>query len=254
MRLGHGLAEHALAGLARLAGRRYFDVRHFDRVYRTPDPWDYATSDYEAARREALLAALPRPRYVAALEVGCGEGYTTRLLAGRAERVVGLDLSDAALARAGGLPANVTVVQGDLLGARLPLAAPRGGFDLVVCAEMLYYCYRLPFGAACCLARDRLVRWLAPGGDLVLMHPHHYPTHSPFDRLAGGRLDARRRGLARWGLGRDHKEALLVRVARRRIALAPRPVTVAVYRRRDGPPAVDGSAGMRSALRGAMEA
>lgn len=57
-RLGHGLAEHALAGLARLAGRRYFDARHFDRVYHTADPWDYATSDYETTGRLATRRRL----------------------------------------------------------------------------------------------------------------------------------------------------------------------------------------------------
>jgi SAM-dependent methyltransferase len=227
-----GLGEHAVAGLVRLAGARYFDGEHFDRIYGRPDPWGFTTSPYEAARREALLAALPRGRYRSALEIGCGEGHMTRLLAERADRVVGLDISPAAvaLARISSLPENVMLVRGDLLGAPPP-EAPPGAFDLVVCAEVLYYCYRLPAGPACRLVRDRLVGWLAPGGDLVLQHPRHYPAHAPFDRLAEG--GDRRRGD---GDGRALAPAL-VPVERRYVPLTPRPFTIAVYRRPHDPPA-----------------
>jgi len=213
VQLTAGLAEHAVAALGRLAGRRYFDGAYFDRVYAKPDPWGYAASLYEAARREAVLAALPRRRYRSVLEVGCGEGYLTRLLAERADRVVGIDVSDSAvaLARSSSPPANVRMVRGDLLGHALPPEARAGGFDLVVCTEVLYYCYRLPIGPACRVARDRLVGWLAWGGDLVVQHPHHYPFHRPFDRLCERRL--------------------LTGIERRSVALAPRPVSIAVYRR-----------------------
>ncbi len=239
--LARGLAEQAAAGVVQLAGRRYFGASHFDRVYTRADPWAYGTSAYEAARREALLDVLPRPRYRAALEVGCGEGYTTRLLAGRAGRVVGLDISPLALARArlAGLPPNVTLARGDLLEAGTPAAAPPVAFDLVVCAELLYYCYWLPFGRAARLARDRLVGWLAPGGDLVLLHPHHFPMHRPFDRLTGD-CSGGRRGRSPRGRG-EGEQAALVRVARHRIHLAPRPVAVAVYRRPAGGPCGHGT-------------
>jgi SAM-dependent methyltransferase len=208
-----GLAEHAMAGIARFAGRRYFDGAHFDRVYARLDPWGYATSPYEAARRDAVIAALPRRRYRSVLEVGCGEGYMTRLLAERAERVVGLDISGSAvaLARNSSPPANVRVVRADLLAPALPPEAGAGSFDLVVCAEVLYYCYRLPIGPACRVARDRLVAWLDRGGALVLQHPSHYPLHRPFDRLC--------------------EEGLLSRIERRSVRLAPRPFSIAVYQR-----------------------
>jgi SAM-dependent methyltransferase len=232
-----GLGEHAVADLVRLAGARYFDGAHFDRIYGRPDPWGFATSPYEAARRKAVLAALPRGRYRSVLEVGCGEGHMTRLLAERAGRVVGLEISPAAvaLARISSPPENVMLVRGDLLGAPPP-EAPPGAFDLVVCAEVLYYCYRLPAGPACRLVRDRLVGWLAPGGDLVLQHPRHYPAHAPFDRLA--ERGDRRRGD---GDGRTLAPAL-VPVERRYVPLTPRPFTIAVYRRPHDAPA-DGARG-----------
>jgi SAM-dependent methyltransferase len=226
IQLAAGLGEQAVAGLVRLAGARYFDGAHFDRIYGKPDPWGYATSPYEAARRRALLAALPRKRYRAVLEIGCGEGLTTRLLAERADRVIGLDISAAAvaLARISSLPRNVTVATGDLLVAA-PRAAPPGAFDLVICAEVLYYCYRWPLGPSSRLVRDRVVGWLAPGGDLVLQHPRHDLVHYPFDRLAKGG-DGRRGARDGWGFGPP-----LVPVERRHVPLAPRPFTIAVYRR-----------------------
>jgi SAM-dependent methyltransferase len=216
VRLTADLAEHAVAAIGRLAGRRHFDGAYFDRVYASSDPWDFAVSPYEAARREAVLAALPRRRYGSVLEVGCGEGYMTRLLAERADRVVGMDVSGSAvaLARTSSPLANVRVIRGDLLGSALPPEARAGGFDLVVCTEVLYYCYRLPIGPACRVARDRLVGWLASGGDLVLQHPRHYPFHRPFDQLC--------------------ERGLLAGIERRSVALAPRPVSIAVYRRGEG--------------------
>lgn len=227
-RLARGMTEHVTATILRLGGKRYFDAAHFDRTYAAPDPWAYGTSPYEAVRRAALLAALPRARYRSVLEVGCGEGHMTRLLADRADRVVGVDISDIALGRArrAGLPPNVSVVRGDLLDAQLPSEVQAGAFDLVICAEVLYYCYRLPLGAASRRTLERLVAWLAPGGDLVLMHPLHFPTHYPFDRLAAA-------SFPRLGGGEPPP---LIRLGRWRLALPSRPVTVAVYRRASDDP------------------
>ena len=45
---------------------------YFGRLFRTEsDPWGFDTSPYEAAKYDATLAALPRPRYRRAVEVGC---------------------------------------------------------------------------------------------------------------------------------------------------------------------------------------
>jgi hypothetical protein len=52
---------------------------YFDALYaRDPDPWRFATSDYERAKYRATLAALPGPLLGAALEVGCSIGVLTR--------------------------------------------------------------------------------------------------------------------------------------------------------------------------------
>ena len=57
---------------------------YFDSLYAAEaDPWAFATSDYEREKYAATLAALPRPHYARALEIGCSIGVLTRMLAGR---------------------------------------------------------------------------------------------------------------------------------------------------------------------------
>jgi SAM-dependent methyltransferase len=112
-------------------------VRHFERLYASSDdPWNYRGSAYEQAKYADTLAHLPRPRYRRALEVGCAIGVLTEHLAGRAGRVLGVDVSPRAirLARAGRRRAGV-----GFRIARVPAEWPAGGFDLCVLSEVLYY-------------------------------------------------------------------------------------------------------------------
>lgn len=138
----------------------------FDARYRAdPDPWRVATSTYERRKRAVLLASLPRERYAAAWEPGCGIGVLTRELADRAARVDADDPSaravELAAARCAGLD-HVTVHRSGLPDC--PLDDPA---DLVVAAEFLYY---LPDLDAC---TDVLWQALAPGGDLAVLHWRH---------------------------------------------------------------------------------
>src|SRR5687767_3271417 len=60
----------------------------FDRIAGLPaEPWDLAQRYYDR-----LLEQVPKPCR-SALDVGCGTGTFTRLLAARSERVLGIDLS-----------------------------------------------------------------------------------------------------------------------------------------------------------------
>ena len=82
---------------------------YFDRIYqRNEDPWEFETSEYEAGKYEQTLAALDRPRYARALEVGCSIGVLTAQLAARADSLLGVDVSEKALdvarKRCAGLP------------------------------------------------------------------------------------------------------------------------------------------------------
>ncbi|MCQ0093965.1 methyltransferase domain-containing protein [Roseovarius sp. M141] len=57
----------------------------------TSDPWDFAHSDYEQAKFAATRAALSRPRYTSAFELGCGNGQLARHLVEICDRYTGMD-------------------------------------------------------------------------------------------------------------------------------------------------------------------
>ncbi|MET8609454.1 class I SAM-dependent methyltransferase [Streptomyces misionensis] len=117
-------------------------------------PWDH-----NAHFHPWLLRQLPR-RSGRALDVGCGAGELARKLAGRAERVTGIDADPEILERAreaGGAVADVEYT----LGAA-PDGLPPGPYDVITCVAVLHH---LPFADA--LTRFR--RELAPGGTLVVV-------------------------------------------------------------------------------------
>ena len=146
---------------------------YFDRLYLDQaDPWDYATSPYEAAKYAATLVALPRVRYRRAVELGCSIGVLTRHLASRADALLGVDVSDAALdqgrQRCAGL-GHVTFER-----RTLPAETPGGPFDLAVLSEVGYYLSRPDLDTLA----DRLAAAVVPGGHLLLVHwtgPTDYP-------------------------------------------------------------------------------
>ncbi len=138
---------------------------HFETLHAaSADPWRVASSDYEAGKYAASLAALPRSRYASALDVGCTIGVFTRALAGRCDRVLGLDVSptavEAAIARCGDLP-HVAIA-----AMQVPQQWPTGAFDLIVLSEILYYLSDDDLGALAMQVRATLI----PGGTLLLVH------------------------------------------------------------------------------------
>ncbi len=135
---------------------------------------DYVFGDNDTAARRLDLVAeawhwpsaaflrgleLPPPRL--ALDLGCGPGRTTRLVAATtgASSTIGIDTSESFLARArSGAPADVTFVEHDVMD----LPFPTGPADLVYARFVLSHVPR----------PDRIVAgWmgaLAPGGVLAL--------------------------------------------------------------------------------------
>ncbi|SEG91978.1 Nodulation protein S (NodS) [Nonomuraea solani] len=142
--------------------RRYFDWWH-----RSPDPWRLGTDDYERHKYATTLRLLPDRTYRHILDVGCSEGVFTHMLAtGHPEaEVTGVDVSERALNRARGRPgpARLSFTRADLISYERSRA-----FDLVVCAETLYYVGR---HERLRLASARLVDLVRPGGLLILVHP-----------------------------------------------------------------------------------
>ena len=176
---------------------------YFDALYAEHgDPWAFATSPYEAAKYAATLAALPRPRYRQALEIGCSVGVLTEQLARPCEHLLAVDVSEAALAQARERCASVPGVRFERRA--LPAEMPEGPFDLIVLSEVAYYWSEADFREA----RRALARVAAPGAHLLLVHytgETNYPltadaVHDAFgsdsewavaasDRAASYRLD-----------------------------------------------------------------
>jgi cyclopropane fatty-acyl-phospholipid synthase-like methyltransferase len=152
---------------------------YFDALYKSdPDPWKFETSTYEADKYAATLAALPRPRYHFALEVGCSIGVLTQALAGRCNRLLAIDVAEAAIAKAKtrlqcmhNVHFACRAFPGEISGDAL-----REGFDLIILSEMLYYldppalmrAARVTKSIAAPDAEVLLVHWLGPTPDYPL--------------------------------------------------------------------------------------
>lgn len=148
-------------------GRRptSLDPDFFAGMYATdPDPWRFATSDYERAKYAATLASLPRAHYASGLDVGCSIGVFTRQLCPRCDALIGLDVVPSVLETARARCADFPNVRFEL--AAVPDAWPDGRFDLIVLSEVAYYLNRTD------LARlvARVGGAVLPGGDIVLVH------------------------------------------------------------------------------------
>lgn len=138
---------------------------YFRNLYRErDDPWGFATSPYERAKYAATLAALPRERYRAALELACSIGVFTELLADRCDALLAVDVSPDALATAAQRCARKPHVRFE--ACDLAHAFPNGRFDLITFCEAGFY-----FGPRdLARIRDGIARALVRDGDLVLVH------------------------------------------------------------------------------------
>ena len=137
----------------------------FEALYaRDDDPWGFATSDYEAAKYVATVAALGDRRFARGLDVGCSIGVLTALLAERCDALLAVDVAGRAVSRARERLAALPHVRVER--RTLPEDLPAGPFDLIVCSEVLYYWSRdLLLGAL-----PALTAALAPGGSLLAVH------------------------------------------------------------------------------------
>jgi len=106
-----------------------------------------------------VLDALPTP-CDRVLDVGCGEGLLALELAGRAERVVGLDVDEpiVEVARRDAAAGNIEYLVGDLLTVDLE----PGSFDAVVSVAALHHLDAVP-------ALERMRDLVRPGGVVVVV-------------------------------------------------------------------------------------
>ena len=138
---------------------------YFEAIYdRDPDPWRFATSTYEARKYAATLAALPKPRYRRAFEVGCSIGVLTQRLAARCDSLLAVDMVELALEQARRRCAGDGGVS--FARMRLPDELPEGRFDLILLSEVVYYWSAGDLERVAAFAE----RALEPGGDIALVH------------------------------------------------------------------------------------
>ena len=159
---------------------------YFERRFAEPDPWSYATSEYERKKYRRTLETIPAIAGAQILEIGCAEGIFTAGLAERGGHVLAVDICGRALGRA--IPRCAAWPGVRFACLDISCAPVLGAFDVVVCAEVLYYLHQRGLDRA----RDHLVSALKSGGLMVLVHPikdaariHPVMTDHPLLRMAG---------------------------------------------------------------------
>lgn len=145
----------------------------FDTLYQAdPDPWRFETSEYEAAKYAATLAALPKPRYRSAFEIGGSIGVLTEQLAPRCDALLSVDLSALAQERAIQRCQHLPQVRFQLMN--VPQEYPNDSFDLVLLSEVGYYWCQADLRRA----QQLIYESLEPGGQLLLVHwLHEAPSY-----------------------------------------------------------------------------
>jgi predicted TPR repeat methyltransferase len=140
---------------------------YFERLYaKDPDPWRFASSDYEREKYAATLDALPRGRFVRGFEVGCSIGVLTRELARSCDTLLAVDVSATALRQAEIRCEDQPWVE--FASMNVPQEWPEGQFDLILFSEVLYY-----LGIdGIHVAANRTLSSLAPGGSVILVNWH----------------------------------------------------------------------------------
>jgi SAM-dependent methyltransferase len=140
----------------------------FDDLWSRGDFWELESSTFERERYARLIAMLNPAGYDRVLEIGCGAGAFTRLLAPRARRLLALDVSAKAISAA---QANLgSFPQAEFRAANIMDYDPQreGPWNLIVLSETICYLgWLYSFFDVCWLASE-LFSATAPGGHVLL--------------------------------------------------------------------------------------
>jgi SAM-dependent methyltransferase len=138
---------------------------YFDAIYQIdPDPWKFATSDYEAEKYATTIGALPQQRYRSALEIGGSIGVLTAKLAPMCDRLLSIDVAKLAQEKAIERCQQYPHVEFQLMS--FPHEYPQAKFDLILLSEVGYYWCPTDLQ----LAQHRMLELLEPGGNFLLVH------------------------------------------------------------------------------------
>ena len=141
---------------------------YFDDLWSRGDPWELETAEFEHKRYARLLDILHRPKYERVLEIGCGSGTFTRLLAPRAERLLALDVSNKAIARAQVAQNKPKQVEFRVANIMDYDAEAEGPWDLIVMSETIYFLGWLYSLFDVCWLASQLFKATRDGGELLL--------------------------------------------------------------------------------------
>lgn len=175
-----------------MSDKNTLDTEYFNQVYAaSDDPWDFETSEYEAGKYAATLAALPKNNYKNALEIGCSIGVLTKLLAQKCTSLLATDVSQKALNKAKERCKNLI----NVTFKKSSFAEDLGDqiFDLVVISEVAYYLSTKDWERAI----FRIEKSIEIGSQIILVHwlpeVHDYPqtgdeVHDLFNELMTGKM------------------------------------------------------------------
>ena len=123
-----------------LRGVRQNDAHgRLDLAYKVEDPW-HMSSEQERFRfteTNRVIRDKLGSHFGTLLEVGCGEGHQSEVLASLCDSLTGIDVSPTAVERARKRLPKLTFASGDLYAQ--PWAGERDRFDLVTACEVIYY-------------------------------------------------------------------------------------------------------------------
>jgi 2-polyprenyl-3-methyl-5-hydroxy-6-metoxy-1,4-benzoquinol methylase len=133
-------------------------------IYRLArDPFTLAASSYEQKKQEDILKMVGSRRYQNALDIGCGCGISTSLLAPYCDRVQGVDFSEVAISLARKNTAQLSHLAFTVADIRKLNLWEK--YDLVLCSEVLYYLKPLDLA----FFVKNLEAWLKPGGWVIVV-------------------------------------------------------------------------------------
>jgi 2-polyprenyl-3-methyl-5-hydroxy-6-metoxy-1,4-benzoquinol methylase len=140
----------------------------FDDLWSRGDPWQLESSDFERERYMRLLAMLNPSGYGRVLEIGCGAGVFSRLLAPLAGRLLALDVSAKAISTAQTALGTLQHIEFRVANIMDYNPKKEGEWNLIVMSETICYLgWLYSFFDVCWLASE-LFEATSPGGQLLL--------------------------------------------------------------------------------------
>jgi cyclopropane fatty-acyl-phospholipid synthase-like methyltransferase len=172
--------------------KQSLNSEYFKGVYdASEDPWNFETSEYEAKKYAATIAALPKKQYENVLEIGCSIGVLTQLLAQKSTHLLATDVSQKALDIAAKRCKKLSNISFKKMNFAKEL--PDDQYDLIMISEVAYYLSPSDWESAVGNLYERLL----PDGNIVLVHwlpeVHDYPqtgdeVHENFEKLMHSKM------------------------------------------------------------------